>query len=83
MSRLLVVGAINTDLTAFVERAPRAGETVAGGHFEQHGGGKAANQAVAAARSGADVALLSAVGADDFGAARLQALTSEGVSTLR
>lgn len=81
MSRLLVVGAINTDLIAFVERAPLAGETVAGGHFEQHGGGKAANQAVAAARSDADVALLSAVGADDFGSARLEALKSEGIDT--
>lgn len=81
MNRLLVVGAINTDLIAFVERAPLAGETVAGGHFEQHGGGKGANQAVAAARSGADVALLSAVGADDFGKARLDALTAEGIDT--
>lgn len=81
MSRLLVAGAINTDLIAFVERAPRAGETVAGGHFEQHGGGKAANQAVAAARSGAEVSLLSAVGADDFGSARLSALESEGIHT--
>lgn len=81
MSKLLVVGAINTDLMAYVERAPLAGETVAGGYFEQHGGGKAANQAVAAARSGADVALLSAVGEDDFGAARLAELQSEGIST--
>lgn len=81
MGGLLVVGAINTDLIAFVERAPLAGETVAGGHFEQHGGGKAANQAVAAARSGAEVALLSAVGSDDFGEARLNALQSEGIDT--
>lgn len=81
MGGLLVVGAINTDLIAFVERAPLAGETVAGGHFEQHGGGKAANQAVAAARSGADVALLSAVGEDDFGRTRLQELQAEGIDT--
>ena len=81
MSGLLVVGAINTDLIAFVERAPHAGETVAGGHFEQHGGGKAANQAVAAARSGAQVSLLSAVGSDDFGRARLDALRAEGIDT--
>lgn len=81
MSDLLVVGAINTDLIAFVERAPRAGETVAGGYFEQHGGGKAANQAVAAARSGAQVSLLSAVGSDGFGAARLTALEAEGIET--
>lgn len=79
MGGLLVAGAINTDLIAYVERAPQAGETVAGGHFEQHGGGKAANQAVAAARSGAEVALLSAVGADDFGTARLEALAGEAI----
>lgn len=78
-SRLLVVGAINTDLIAFVKRAPEAGETVAGGTFEQHGGGKAANQAVAAARSGANVALLSAVGADAFGETRMHELQSEGI----
>lgn len=77
MSTLLVVGAINTDLIAFVKRAPEAGETVAGGTFEQHGGGKGANQAVAAARSGAQVSLLSAVGNDDFGRARLEGLNAE------
>lgn len=77
----MVVGAINTDLIAFVDRAPRAGETVAGGHFEQHGGGKAANQAVAAARSGANVVLLSAVGADDFGQTRLVGLMADGIDT--
>lgn len=81
MSQLLVVGAINTDLIAFVERAPHAGETVAGGHFEQHGGGKAANQAVAAARSGDNVSLLSAVGADDFGRARVESLAAERIDT--
>lgn len=79
----MVVGAINTDLIAFVDHAPRAGETVAGGHYEQHGGGKAANQAVSAARSGADVVLLSAVGADDFGQARMAGLKAEGINTSR
>lgn len=77
----MVVGAINTDLIAFVDRAPRAGETVAGGHYEQHGGGKAANQAVSAARSGANVVLLSAVGSDDFGHARLAGLKADGIDT--
>ena len=79
MAEILVVGAINTDLIAFVDRAPRAGETVAGGTFEMHGGGKGANQAVSAARSGADVALLGAVGDDDFGKARLGALSDDGI----
>lgn len=80
LGTLMVVGAINTDLIAFVDRAPRAGETVAGGHYEQHGGGKGANQAVSAARSGASVALISAVGADDFGRTRLDALAGEGIN---
>ncbi len=79
MAKLLVVGAINTDLIAFVDRAPRAGETVAGGTFEMHGGGKGANQAVSAARSGAEVSLLGAVGDDDFGKARLEALSDDGI----
>lgn len=81
MGTLLVTGAINTDLIAFVERAPEAGETVAGGYFEQHGGGKAANQAVAAARSGASVALLGAVGQDKFGENRLKELQDDGIDT--
>lgn len=81
MGKLLVAGAINTDLIAFVERAPRAGETVAGGHFEQHGGGKAANQAVAAARSGAGVVMLGAVGTDVFGKDRLAGLQADGIDT--
>lgn len=80
MGTLLVAGAINTDLIAFVKRAPHAGETVAGGHYEQHGGGKAGNQAVAAARSGANVAMLGAVGEDDFGDARLDGLIAEGIN---
>jgi ribokinase len=79
--RILVAGAINTDLVARVGRAPEAGETVTGTSFEIFGGGKGANQAVAAARSGARVAMLGAVGRDDFGAGRLADLSSEDIST--
>ncbi|MFS0794413.1 ribokinase [Microbacterium sp. 1P10AE] len=61
---LTVVGAINVDLTARVERAPGPGETVADGVLQRGPGGKGANQAVAAARLGADVRMVGAVGDD-------------------
>ena len=81
MRTLLVAGAINTDLVASVLRAPEAGETVVGGTFAQHGGGKGANQAVAAARSGAQVALVSAVGDDAFAVARRADLQRDRINT--
>jgi ribokinase len=77
--RVLVGGAINTDLVATVERAPEAGETITGQGFAIFGGGKGANQAVAAARSGASVALIGAVGEDDFGLARRADLEREAI----
>lgn len=76
---ILVAGAINTDLVAYVERAPDAGETVTGRSFEMHGGGKGANQAVAAARSGAPTVMLGGVGQDDFGSARKAGLSGDGI----
>ena len=63
---LTVVGSINLDLVARVERLPRPGETVSGATLERVPGGKGANQAVAAARLGARVTLRGAVGADSF-----------------
>ncbi|MFJ6653381.1 ribokinase [Microbacterium sp. NPDC091313] len=77
--RLSVVGAINVDLTARVERAPGAGETVADGVLSRGPGGKGANQAVAAARLGATVVLAGAVGDDADGALSRAALTAAGV----
>lgn len=76
---VLVGGAINTDLVARTKRAPEAGETVTGVDFNVFGGGKGANQTVAAARSGARTAILGAVGQDDFGRHRLADLQREGV----
>lgn len=81
MARILVAGAINTDLVANVVRAPEAGETVTGLSFAIHGGGKGANQAVAAARSGATAVMLGGVGKDDFGSGRLADLQREGIDT--
>jgi len=63
---ITVVGSVNLDLVARVERLPRAGETVTGATFSRVRGGKGANQAVACARLGAEVTLVCAVGEDAF-----------------
>lgn len=76
---VVVAGAINTDLVALVDRAPHAGETITGKSFAMFGGGKGANQGVAARRSGASVALAGAVGDDAFGAQCREDLTAEGI----
>ena len=80
---VIVVGSINVDVVVRVSRLPGPGETVAGGTLERHGGGKGANQAVAAARAGARVVLVGAVGDDDFGRSALQELRREGIDTAR
>lgn len=77
--RLTVVGAINVDLTARVERAPAAGETVADGVLQRGPGGKGANQAVAAARLGAEVRLVGAVGDDLDGRGIREQLAAVGI----
>jgi ribokinase len=76
---LAVVGAINVDLVVSSERLPRAGETVVGSGPRNFGGGKGANAAVAAARAGAEVVLVGAVGEDQTGAETLDRLGAEGV----
>jgi ribokinase len=77
--RVVVVGSINVDLVVAADHLPQPGETVLGGTFEQHFGGKGANQAVAAARAGAHVSMVGAVGEDAFGVASLDALRAEGI----
>jgi ribokinase len=79
MRRVIVVGSVNVDLVAVVDHLPAAGETVIGGRFEQHHGGKGGNQAVAAARLGAATAFVGAVGGDAFGGAARAALETAGV----
>ncbi len=76
---VVVVGAINVDLVVVADRLPGPGETVVGAGLQQFGGGKGANAAVAAARAGAAVVLIGAVGADDQGAATLRDLAAEGI----
>jgi ribokinase len=69
------------DLVVATERLPNPGETINGGDLQQFGGGKGANQAIAAARMGAEVSLIGRVGNDDFGAALRVALERDGVDT--
>jgi ribokinase len=82
--RVVVVGSVNADLVVSgAASLPGPGETVTGGTFARHGGGKGANQAVAAARLGAAVALIGAVGDDDLGSAALAELAAEGIDVSR
>ncbi|MER7953396.1 ribokinase [Streptomyces sp. NPDC096030] len=81
MTSIVVLGSTNMDLVAFVPRAPALGETVTGREFRTIPGGKGANQAVAAARAGADVSMIGAVGTDDFGTRLRAALEASGVET--
>jgi len=62
--RIVVVGSVNADLVVRVPSLPRPGETVSGGRFASVGGGKGANQAVAAARAGGAITFVARVGAD-------------------
>ena len=77
--RVIVVGSINIDLVVTGQKLPAPGETVIGGRFGQHHGGKGGNQAVAAARLGAPVAFIGAVGDDDFGRSARDTLAAEGI----
>lgn len=79
-ARILLIGSSNTDLVLTCNRLPKPGETLLGGEFEKHHGGKGANQAVAAARAGAHVAFVGARGADDFGRTAAAALRKEGIN---
>ncbi|SDH54760.1 ribokinase [Lentzea fradiae] len=78
---LLVLGSANADLVVEVGRRPAGGETVLGGDTVVLPGGKGANTAVAAAKVGASVALVGAVGDDGYGALLRESLESSGVGT--
>lgn len=76
---VLIVGSANVDLVVRTARLPTPGETVTGGRFARYSGGKGANQAVAAARMGARVHFVGAVGQDELGSVAIADLESEGV----
>lgn len=76
---IAVVGSINHDLVVRVPTIPRPGETLTGSGFAEMSGGKGANQAVAAARSGGAVRMVGRVGQDSFGPGLLANLRAEGI----
>lgn len=82
-ARVCVIGSINVDFVILADRLPAPGETVLGGRFSIHDGGKGANQAVAAARAGAEVSMIGAVGEDELGRRAVDALRAEGVDVAR
>ncbi len=80
-TRIVVVGSSNSDMVVATPHLPAPGETVLGGSFLMAAGGKGANQAVAAARLGAEVALVARMGDDSLGEAALAQMQREGIDT--
>lgn len=81
MAKIVVVGSLNMDLIGRSPHIPAPGETVLGSGFSTAAGGKGANQAVAAARLGAQVTMVGCVGGDDYGRSLLSSLQTDGVDT--
>jgi ribokinase len=79
--RVVVVGSSNTDMVIKSKTLPRAGETVTGGEFFMAAGGKGANQAVAAARAGAETTFIARLGDDMFGQKALENFKKDGLNT--
>jgi ribokinase len=80
-SAITVIGSINVDLVTVTKRLPDQGETISGDTFHTKSGGKGANQAVAAARLGANVQIIGCVGDDQNGKVMIENLANEKVST--
>ena len=79
--KIVVVGSSNTDMVVKADRIPAPGETVLGGAFVMVAGGKGANQAVAAARLGAEVSLVARLGADTLGDQAIAGYRNDGILT--
>ncbi|MGH9845834.1 MAG: ribokinase [Blastocatellia bacterium] len=80
MERIVVVGSSNTDMIIKMQRIPKPGETIIGGDFSMAAGGKGANQAVAAARSGGQVTFIARVGNDLFGEQAIKGFAADGIN---
>ncbi|MEO0514168.1 MAG: ribokinase [Planctomycetota bacterium] len=80
-AKITVVGSANLDFIMRVPRLPAVGETIMGGEFSQAFGGKGANQAVAAARAGGEVALIASLGSDATAETYLAQLQADGINT--
>src|SRR6056297_1037398 len=81
MSKIIVIGSSNTDMIVKVPRIPTPGETILGGKFIKAAGGKGANQAVAAARSGGEVTFIANIGEDSLGKEAIEGFKKEGINT--
>jgi ribokinase len=81
MAKIVVIGSASIDLTVISDKRPQAGETVIGQELVLSPGGKGANQAVAAARLGAEVAFVGAIGKDSYGNQVLDNLKHNQVNT--
>lgn len=81
MKKVYVIGSLNMDLCISAPYCPKGGETLAGSGFIANEGGKGANQAAAAAKSGAEVYMCGCVGADPFGGRLVSALDDAGADT--
>lgn len=81
MKKIMVIGSISTDFNVIANKRPEIGETIRGERFSTSFGGKGANQAVAAARLGAEVKMVGTVGTDEFGTLLIDNLDKNGINT--
>ncbi len=79
MGKIVVVGSLNMDFVVAVKHMPRGGETISGKSLNLVGGGKGANQAYAAGKCGADIAMIGAIGDDSYGSVLVENLKAAGV----
>ena len=81
LTKIIVIGSANTDMVVKAQKLPLPGETILSGTFFMNTGGKGANQAVAAARLGGKVTLVTKVGNDIFGRQTIECLEKENINT--